>query len=156
MNNVYAGKEIVELGVEIEKNGQSFYKTLARHSKERKIKDIFLFLSTEEGKHIKVFEKILQEHAPRLTNPGIFFDDYFAYLSDLADAAVFTQPEQGKKIASKVKSTKEALRLAIGFEKDSIVFYEGMKKLVPGRDRAFIDAVIMQEERHLRRLLELD
>ena len=40
----------------------------------------------------------------------------------------------------------------IGFEKDSIIFYEGMKKAVPASWHKVIDNLIVQEQNHLRQL----
>ena len=49
----------------------------------------------------------------------------------------------------------EAINMGIGFEKDSIVFYEGMKKVVPEYDLKILDELIAQEQSHLRKLSDL-
>ena len=36
MGNIFAGSEIVELGIQIEKNGRDFYNTLVSQSKSQK------------------------------------------------------------------------------------------------------------------------
>jgi len=45
--------------------------------------------------------------------------------------------------------------MGIGFEKDSIIFYEGMKKAVPEYDLKIVNELIMQEQGHLRILSDL-
>ena len=45
--------------------------------------------------------------------------------------------------------------MGIGFEKDSIIFYEGIKKAVPEFDVKIIDALIIQEQDHLKKLSDL-
>jgi rubrerythrin len=72
-------------------------------------------------------------------------------MNTLASESVFTQA--GKDIVQKVKDDNEAIALGIGIEKDSIVFYVGMKKIVPLSDQKIIDEVITQEQAHLRQLL---
>ena len=62
---------------------------------------------------------------------------------------------EGKKIAKDTKTDAEAVGLGIKFEKDSITFYEGMKKVVPEYDQKIIDRLIGQEKEHLRQLTEL-
>ena len=48
MGNVFAGNEIVELGIQIEENGKDFYNTLVNQSKNSHAKDIFKYLEGEE------------------------------------------------------------------------------------------------------------
>ena len=151
MTNVFAGSEIVELGIQIEKNGRDFYNTLIAQSKNQKTKDMFKYLAGEEQKHIAIFQKILnsvQKYEPQEAFPG----EYFAYMRALASEYVFTQKDKGNQIAKNTKSDKEAIELGIGFEKDSIIFYEGMKKVVPQHDYRLLDELIAQEQDHLRKL----
>lgn len=154
MGNIFAGSEIIEIGIQIEKNGRDFYNALTEKSKIQKAKEVFKYLAGEEEKHIVVFQGILsktEEYEPA----GLDADEYFAYMNALASEHVFTQEGKGKEIAKNIKSDKEAIDLGIGFEKDSIIFYEGMKKVVPDYDLKIIEELIMQEQKHLRQLTEL-
>jgi len=154
MGNIFAGSEIVEIGVQIEKNGRDFYNTLASQSKSEKSKDIFKYLAEQEEKHMEVFQRILgsiEKYEPPEAYPG----EYFAYMNALASESIFTKEGRGKEIAKKTKDDKEAIDIGIGVEKDSIVFYEGMKKAVPEYEQKVIDEVIMQEQGHLKQLLDL-
>ena len=76
-------------------------------------------------------------------------------MNALASEYVFTQKDKGSQIAKTVTSDKEAVELGIGFEKDSIVFYEGIKKVVPEYELKIIDELISQEQNHLRQLSDL-
>ncbi len=76
-------------------------------------------------------------------------------MNALASEYVFTQKDKGSEIAKDITSDKEAVDLGIGFEKDSIIFYVGMKKVVPDYDQKVIDELIMQEYDHLRQLTDL-
>jgi rubrerythrin len=154
MGNIFAGSEIVELGIQIEKNGKDFYTTLVNQAKSAKAKEIFKFLAGEEEKHIKVFQGIL-EKTEKYEPQGLDSDEYFAYMNALASDYVFTQKEKGREIAKKIKNDKEAIDIGIQAEKDSIVFYEGMKKVVPEYEQKIVTEVIAQEEGHLKQLLSL-
>jgi len=152
--NIFAGSEIVELGIQIEKNGRDFYNALVEQLKNQKAKETFKYLAGEEEKHITVFQKILDsvhKYEPPETYPG----EYFAYMNALARDYVFTQKDKGREIAKNIKGDKEAVNLGIGFEKDSIIFYVGMKKVVPEYDHKIADRLITQEQDHLRQLSEL-
>lgn len=154
MANAFAGSEIVEIGIQIEKNGADFYKILAQQSKDKKAAGIFKYLAEQELKHITVFKEILtrvQKYQPHEAYPG----EYFAYMNALASEYVFTQKNKGREIAEKIKSDKEAVNMGIGFEKDSIIFYIGIEKSVPDKEKGLIDELIKQERDHLKRLTEL-
>jgi len=154
MANIFAGSEVVEIGIQIEENGRDFYAALASQTKAAKNKEIFQFLAGEEEKHMKVFQGIL-EKTEKYEPQGLGADEYYAYMHALASESVFTQAGKGKQIAGKVKNDKEAIDIGIGAEKDSIIFYEGIKKLVPEYDRKIVEEVIVQEQGHLKQLLEL-
>lgn len=154
MGNIFAGSEIVELGVCIEENGRDFYQALTEKTANPDSRRVFEYLAGEEAKHIVVFKKILEKvekYEPAESYPG----EYFAYMRALAEGYVFTQKGKGKELAKNTKSEMEALNLGIGFEKDSILFYEGMKKAVPEYDHKVINELIAQEQQHLSQLTEL-
>lgn len=154
MANIFAGSEIVELGIQIEVNGHAFYRSLAGQTKNKKAKDVFEFLADEEERHIAVFKNLLssvEKFAPQEVYPG----EYIAYMRALASGHVFTRKGQGAKTAKDAKNDKDAVELGIGFEKDSIIFYEGMKGSVPDKDHGALDSLIAQEQGHLVKLTEL-
>ena len=45
--------------------------------------------------------------------------------------------------------------MGIGFERDSIIFYEAMKKAVPENDIKIVGELILQEQNHLKQLTDL-
>ena len=154
MGNIFAGSEIVELGIQIEKNGLDFYDTLFKQSKNESAAKIFRYLAGEEEKHIKVFQGILDK-TEKYEPQGLDSEDYFAYMSALAGEYIFTQKDKGKEIAKKIRSDKEAVDMGIRFEKDSIIFYEGIKRIVPEYDFKMVEGLIVQEQKHLRQLSDL-
>jgi len=155
MANIFAGSEVVEIGIQIEKNGGDYYRLLAANSKNTRVKELFDFLASEEDKHIKVFQGILssvEKYEPVESYPG----EYTAYMRALAGEYIFTQKDKGKEVAGTIKSDLEAAQRGIAFEKDSIIFYEGMKRSVPQEDHKILDALIDQEKQHLVKLAELE
>ncbi|MEI8176213.1 MAG: ferritin family protein [Candidatus Omnitrophota bacterium] len=154
MGNIFLGSEIVELGIQIEQNGRDFYDMLARETRVEKAAALFKHLKGEEEKHIGVFGAILARLAgyePAEAYPG----EYTSYMKALAASCIFTQKGRGAEAARRVQNELEALDLGIGFEKDSIIFYEGMKKVVPPHEVKAVEELVRQEENHLRQLSEL-
>ena len=151
MTHKYSTSEVVELGVQIEKNGFAYYSTLAQRTQNKDVRDIYNFLAGEEKKHIATFNGILetiQDYEP----PELYTDDYFAYLHNLAGEYVFTQADKGEEIAKTIKDDLKAIDMALKFEDESVTFYEAMKKLVPSLDRSIIEELIQQEKKHIEKL----
>ena len=154
MGNIFLGSEIVEIGIQIEKNGRDYYDTLAKQTKNPEAAKIFKFLAGEEERHIVIFQKILYK-TEKYEPIGLDADQYYEYMSTLASEYVFTQKDKGAQLATGIKDDSEAVELGIGHEKDSIIFYEGIKKVVPEYAQTVIGELIAQEEEHLRQLLHL-
>jgi rubrerythrin len=154
MGNLFNSSEIVKFGVQIEKNGRDFYDQAAKTAKSEKAKQIFAFLSNEEQIHIAVFEAILSEmdkNEPAEKYPG----EYADYMLALVEENVFTKNKQGYEVARTIRNDKQALELAIGFEKDSILFYYAMKKYVWEGFHKDVDKLIAEEQEHLRKLYDI-
>lgn len=154
MGNLFRGWELVKIGIQIEKNGRDFYNALAGRLKDSQAAGIFRYLAGEEEKHMAVFQGILDKidkDEPAESYPG----EYVDYMKVLAGESIFTEENKGRELAQKPGTDKEAVNMGIDFEKDSIVFYQGMKKAVPKSDHKIIDDLIGQEQNHLRQLVDL-
>jgi rubrerythrin len=154
MGNIFSGSEIVEIGIQIEINGRDFYNTVLKQSKNPKAQEVFQFLAGEEEKHIKVFQGIL-EKIEKYEPQGLDVEDYYSYMNALASEHIFTKANKGEELAKQIKNDLEAIDKGIRFEEDSIVFYEGMKKAVLDYEKKTVDALIAQEQNHLRQLVEM-
>jgi rubrerythrin len=154
MDILYSGSELVEIGIQVEKNGRDFYNTLSIQSKDKDVKEIFKYLKEQEENHIIVFNNILAS-VHRYEPAQAYPQEYFAYMNALASDHIFTKERQGEKIAKAVKSDIEAIGLGIGFEKDSILFYEGMKRIMHENDKLVVDKLIIEEQNHLKALHDL-
>ena len=149
MGYVFNMDEIFEMAEQIEKNGAEFYRKAADGINRSPNKDLLVELANMEDQHQKTFAFLrnqLSEGEKALT---VFDPDNEAalYLRSLADIRVFFE----KKID--VTSMEEILKEALLAEKDSIVFYLGMKELVPddlGKEK--IDNIIKEEMAHINLL----
>jgi rubrerythrin len=122
-------------------------------------RELFLDLASMEDEHQKVFASMRTHLSDKEREPAVFDPEGEAalYLQALADLRVFDQDGEEDFILSDELSEEEKMkkvfRAAINREKESIVFYLGMKELVPkslGKDK--IDAIISEEMKHIRLL----
>jgi len=147
----FSGSDIIEIAVEIEKNGYDFYTRLTRQLRDAKAREAFAFMADEEKKHIEDFKNILGaviKYDPCEAYP----QEYFSYLNSIASEYVFTKKDELKERMANIGTDKEAIDFSLGLEKDSILFYEEMKKIVPEKDKALIDSIISQEKGHVEKL----
>ncbi|MDY0133270.1 MAG: ferritin family protein [Desulforegulaceae bacterium] len=143
----FSADDIFKMAIEIEVNGQEFYRKAAADAENDELKKVLLDLADMEVEHEETF-KLMQEELKDSEKASNVFDpdnEAAAYLKALADTKVFYEKEID------TKSVKEVMKAAISAEKDSIVFYLGMKALVPekkGQDR--LDQIINEEMTHIR------
>ena len=150
----FSGSEIIEVAVQIERNGYSFYKTLADSLNDKDIKELFTHLADEEEKHIKSFQSLydsFKECKPDIADE----EEYYNYVNMLASMNVFTKKEGIDEALSIIKDEKDALEMAIRFEKESIIFFAEIKNLVRESERDAVEDLICEEQKHLRRLLRI-
>jgi len=141
--------EIFAMAVQIERNGQAFYQKAADIQKDEATRDYFLELVEMEKEHVSTFQKMRDEFsgAGESMDP---YDEASQYMATMADGY---KVEGSPKIAADLtggETMEDILRLAIGLEKDAVLFYLGMKDVVPenlGRDK--VDWIIEEEKQHL-------
>jgi len=153
----FTGKEIFEMAIRIEENGRRYYTDAADAAGSESLRTLFRALAEEEAEHIRTFKdlKLLLVGAEKDRS----FDPYAAeaalYLDALADSRVFTEADEGARLARGVVNEKDAVEVAIGMEKDSLLFYHELSAMVREKDAAVLENLITQERDHLRRLTEL-
>lgn len=152
MNFSLNADELFKIGVEIEKNGRAFYDAAAKAVFDPHARKLFAELSEWEIKHVELFEN-LRKNLPADARGGDYFDpasETGSYIKDAADNHIFARDVDPAALGAACKTAVEALDIALTFEKDSVVFYTAMKKLIPPHlGQASIDAIIEEEIRHV-------
>jgi rubrerythrin len=149
MSYDFNADEIFEMAEQMERNGAKFYRDAAENVADSANKELLTGLSKMEEAHEKMFKSMRSELTAAEKASTVFDPSGEAslYLRALVDSRVFFKKEID------VKSMVEILKSAIEAEKDSIVFYLGMKEEVPenlGKNR--IEAIIKEEMGHIRLL----
>ena len=152
MENVYSGGGILKVALQIEKNGWDFYEALAEQAKNPDARETFRFLAAEERRHIDVFIGLLNAIKDEVPD---FSKKSLKYIETLAKDHIFTREEQGKAMAQTMEDDRDALNLGIKFERDSIVFFEAMRELMPPGDMGTLNILVAQERNHLRKLYSM-
>jgi len=154
MSISFSGSELVNIAIGIERRGIAFYDIMIKSTENAAARDIFQNLADMERQHIQIFQGMLSE-ADKYQIPETYADEYAAYLQALVDSAVFADDLVTSEIAAQADTDIEAIELAIGAEKDSILFYYEMKDMMPQRAQPTVNKIIAEEKSHLRQLSEL-
>jgi rubrerythrin len=143
----YSGKEIIEIAVRIEENGNEFYTSAAEAIKENNdIKGLLLDLAEKELMHIAIFQKLEERFEAEKFEFNA--DEASDYISYLADQHIFGKAGTGKALAKTVHTPKDALEIAFKFETDSVTFYQELEKRTESDAKNLIHQIIEEEMEH--------
>lgn len=141
--------EVFAMAVQMEQNGQRFYRNAAEKAEGEDQKALLNRLADMEKDHEDVFVAMRSELGRKEGGSTVFdpHGEAELYLKALADTQLFFDKSVD------VTSMEEILKTAIQAEKDSIVFYVGMQKAVPERlGKGKLDRIIEEEMGHVRLL----
>ncbi len=151
MPTLFNADEIFAIAVQVEANGYEFYKAAAKQQKNTENAAYLEKLADMEIEHETVFSEMRTQYAA--ANPAETSDLYnegAMFLSAIADG----YPIEGSPtIAADLngeETMEQLLEIAVELEKKAILFYLGMKDVVPenlGRDK--LDEIINEEKSHV-------
>ncbi len=152
MAATFNADEIFEMAEEVERSAAKFYRQASRQAAEDATRRKLLDLAAMEDGHLKTFQEMRKALTPAEKEDVTFDPENQALLYLHAMAA--GHGTEGKKSRTEKltgkETIKELLQIAVGAEKDSIVFYSSMREMVPengGRER--VEGVIREEIGHL-------
>ena len=144
--------EIFGMAERIEINGAEFYRRAAGLNAAAESEKTLLDLADMEEQHRRIFAIMRQELSEKEKEPTVFDAEgqLGDYLRAMADGSVFNLKSDPAELLTGNESMEEIINRALGLEKDSIVFYLGIRDMVPerlGRNR--LDDIIREEMNHI-------
>lgn len=152
MGVTFNADEVFEMAEEIERNGAKFYREAALKATAKDLKDMFLEMAEMEEDHLKTFQQMRKDLAGQEKEVTTFdpYGEAALYLQTMADAKGTEGMKAPDMKLTGNESAEELLEIAIGAEKNSVLFYVGLKDLVSaqaGRDK--VEAIIREEVKHV-------
>ncbi len=149
---MYTFEDIRDIAIQIERNGERTYRQAGENAKNEELSKILMWLADEERRHKKWFEalrssrRISTEHR-EMEAMGR------ALLQDMVKDQPFSL---GLEQLESAEGVSDLLIQSLGFEKDTILFYDMLKALVED-DRASgqLDLIIDEERQHVKVLEKL-
>ncbi len=144
--------EALEIAQRMEQNGSRFYRRAAEFKELEKEKEVLLKLAKMEDDHEKYFRTMQdglpdEERSKKALDP---FGEMLTYLEAMADMSGGEGSLQAIESLSGNESLPQILNIAITLEKESILYYIGLKDIVPSESaKRKIDEIISEEKNHI-------
>ncbi len=144
MENFSIG-EVIEQAVQTEKLGYDFYTTMAkRFEKNEGVKKLFDTLAVKELRHEKTFLE-LKNLVSDADVEG--WEEVSQYLRAIVESEFFLGKNKALPSLDHVKTAEEAVKFAIGFEKETLLYFQGIRDAV--KEKRIVDEIIKEEKSHI-------
>lgn len=141
----YSIGEVLDMAVQTERLGFQFYTEMAEKFKDnQKLKELFDTLALKEKSHEAIFTKIKEKASAQDTeNP----EEVGHYMRAMVESEFFIGKEKSLPSLEKVKSASDAVDFALGFEKETLLYFIGLRGMLS--ETGAVDAVIKEEKSHI-------
>ena len=140
--------EVFDAAIQIERRGYDFYRKAAKATSDKVFQKELAALSKMEKGHAAVFTKLKEELAggKKETKQSASSKEAARYLEAFAAGTVFNITDDASLALSELPTVHDILIFAIGRERDSILFYVGMREMIS--DKSGIEKIsrIIKEE----------
>lgn len=141
----YSVTEVAEQAVQTERLGFAFYTTMAERFKEDPgLKDLFDTLAQKEKNHEKRFSDLKES----VRDSGLVeWEEVSKYLRAIVESEFFLGRNKSLPSMDHIKAVPDAVRFALGFEKETLLYFYAMRDLIQEKD--VVDQIIKEEKSHI-------
>ncbi len=138
-------REAVEQAVQTERLGHDFYLEMAKmFDDNRQIKDLCETLARKELDHEKRFAELMG----RVKDSGEEdWDEVSKYLRAIVESEFFLGKGKSLPSLDRVKSVADAVRIAIGFEKETLLYFYAIRDVL--KEKEVVSQIIDEEKSHI-------
>lgn len=151
MGVLFNSDEVFAIAVQTEKNAAEFYRVVAGRQTDPAKRQFLARLAAMEDEHARLFTAMRSELSRGASAETTdLYNEGALYLSAIAGGYLV---EGSPSVAGSLKGGEtmaEILDIAIDLEKKSILFYLGLKDVVPGQlGKDKIEKIIAEEKAHV-------
>ncbi|UCE71682.1 MAG: ferritin family protein [Nitrospiraceae bacterium] len=141
----YTVTEALEQAIQTEKLGQAFYTRMAEKFQDNApLKNLFGTLAAKERHHEQTFTslkgRVGDQHVEN-------WEEASKYMRAIIESEYFLGKNKSLPEMKNIQSIEDAVRFAIGFEKETLLYFHQMKDIVD--DKETMSAIIKEEQSHL-------
>ena len=146
--NKYSINEILEMAVRTETLGYQFYTSMAeKFKKDSGLVKLFSTLASKEKVHEKTFTDLQAKVAKQGAEP-VEWEEVSNYMRAFVESEFFLGKGKALPSMEHLKSVRDAVTFALGFEKETLLYFYELRSLV--KEKEVVDEVINEEKSHIR------
>lgn len=142
----YSIREVVEQALRTERLGYEFYTTMKERFKDdERFTKLFSTLAEKELAHEKRFAELLEiikDEEPEN------WEEASEYLRAIVESEFFLGKDKALPALSHVKSIDDAVKFALGFEKETLLYFYGLLGSV--KEKEVVEEIISEEKSHIK------
>jgi rubrerythrin len=141
----YSIREVIEQAIQTEKMGSELYLAMAgRFEKDEKLRKLFETLAVKEQEHEKTFTELKEKVNNRRVE---HWEEVSQYLRAIVESEFFLGNNKALPSLDHLENIEDAVRYAIAFEKETLLYYHSMKDLI--REQDVLNRLIDEEKGHV-------
>ena len=120
----FSDLEAVKMAEGMEREGRAFYLAAAEAVGSDQLAGVFRTMADEEAEHLAIFADMAGQMARAKTEEYWDDPDVDEYIRAVVSQKVFPKPELAGGATAGMVTAADALRFALGAEKDTVLFYQ--------------------------------
>lgn len=151
---VYSVNEVIEMAVQIEKNGFAFYHEASkRKDLNAEAIEFIEFLRDQELNHEKTFLSLRDELDKDVLELSTDWELVSLYLKTIVDGRIFNSEYSAIQLAAGAKDIFGVVDNAITFEKDTLLYFHAIADGISNpKTKAVLRKIINEEVSHVLKL----
>ncbi len=152
----YSVNEVIEMAVQIEKNGYAFYNEASkRKDLDEPSIELLTYLRDEELTHEKTFLALRDEIDIEVLKLSVDWELIAEYLKAIVDSRIFSSESSALQFVANAKDANEIIHNAITFEKDTLLYFHALSDNISDpKTHNALRKIINEEIRHILKLNE--
>ena len=149
---MFTAQDILDIAIRLEKNGEKTYRDAGGHTTDEDLKALLNWIAQEEQVHARWFSE-LKERLSKGEDDHLLAEMSRALVEDVIQGQTFSLQEVD---FTAIDTPEKMVRTFIGFEDDTVAFYEVLKSFID--DPAIVgqlEQIIAEEKKHIARFKDL-
>ncbi|WP_372682748.1 ferritin family protein [Desulfosarcina sp.] len=149
---MFSSQDILDIAIRLEKNGEKTYRDARLHISDEALKTLLAWIAQEEHDHARWFTE-LKSRLIQYEDHHLMAEFSQALVEDVVQGQAFSLQEVDFVA---IDTPDQMLRTFIGFEDDTIAFYEVLKTFIDDAAiAAQLDRIILEEKKHMATFQEM-
>jgi rubrerythrin len=149
---MFTAHDVLDIAIQLECNGEKTYRDAAAQASERKVKEILSWVADEEQNHARWF-RTLKNRLIKGEDHHLIAEMSRALVEDVIQGQAFSL---GEVDFPTINTPKKMMNTFIGFEDDTIAFYEFLKNFVEDpKVASHLEQIITEEKNHIVQFRDL-